>query len=110
MAGVGNPFENSCILTAIGVVAIIVCILFIAPHGSRRLFLTLGLVICGCCQLIVAVVYTKYPGTETTGKVIVGLSVLYIAGYNVMSQSKSVNPSLTNLSGNDRFFRMACRW
>ena len=37
----------------------------------------------GLTQLLVAVVYTVKPGTVETGRAIVGLSVVYIIGYNV---------------------------
>ncbi|KAJ5788177.1 Maltose permease [Penicillium paradoxum] len=84
MANVGNAFENSCILTAVGVVAILINISLITHVGRRRIFLTTGLVICGFSQLIVAAVYTVHPGTESTGKAIVGLSVVFILGYNGM--------------------------
>ncbi|KAJ5386999.1 Maltose permease [Penicillium cosmopolitanum] len=84
MADVGNAFENSCILTAIGVVAIMINIAVITKIGSRRLFLTVGLIICGFSQLIIAALYTVHPGTQATGKAIVGLSVIFIFGYNGM--------------------------
>jgi MFS transporter, SP family, sugar:H+ symporter len=83
MANVGNAFENSCILTAIGVVAIMLNISVVTRIGRRRFFLTTGLIICGFSQLIVAAVYTVYPGTQATGKAIVGLSVIFIFAYNV---------------------------
>lgn len=83
MANVGNAFENSCILTALGVVAIMINISVITKIGRRRLFLTAGLLICGFSQLIIAVVYTVHPGTQATGKAIVGLSVVFIFAYNV---------------------------
>ncbi|KAJ5628551.1 Maltose permease [Penicillium lividum] len=84
MAGVGSAFENSCILTAVGVVAILLNIAVITHIGRRRTFLISGLILCGVSQLIVAIVYTVKPGTTTTGKVIVGLSVIFIFGYNGM--------------------------
>lgn len=84
MANVGNAFENSCILTALGVVAILINIVVITRIGRRRLFLTIGLILCGFSQLIVAVVYTVHPSTQTTGKAIVGLSVIFIFAYNGM--------------------------
>lgn len=83
MANVGNAFENSCILTAIGVVAIILNIAVVTRIGRRRFFLTTGLIICGFSQLIVAAVYTVHPGTQATGRAIVGLSVVFIFAYNV---------------------------
>ncbi|KAJ5552763.1 Maltose permease [Penicillium frequentans] len=84
MAGVGDAFENSCILTAVGVAAILLNIAVVTHIGRRRLFLTAGLILCGFSQLIVAIVYTVKPGTTATGKAIVGLSVIFICGYNGM--------------------------
>lgn len=69
MAGVGSPFENSCILTGVGVFIILVNSAIITKYGRRRVFLSVGLIICGICQLIVAAVYTAKPGTAATGKV-----------------------------------------
>jgi SP family sugar:H+ symporter-like MFS transporter len=84
MAKVGSAFENSCILTAVGCIAIIINSCVITKWGRRRVFLFWGMIICGICQLLVAVVYTVQPGTQSTGKAIVGLSILYIVGYNGM--------------------------
>jgi len=83
MANIGNAFENSCILVAVGVVAILINSAVITHFGRRRVFLVTGLSICGLTQLIMAVIYTVQPGTVSTGKGIVGLSVVYIIGYNV---------------------------
>ena len=82
MAGIGDPFANSCILSSCGVVAIILNAVVITRYGRRRIFLMAGLVICGICQLIVACVYNAAPGTAQTGKVIVGISIIYIVSYN----------------------------
>ncbi|RYO45621.1 hypothetical protein AA0116_g13198 [Alternaria tenuissima] len=84
MANVGSPFMNSCILTSVGVLAIMVNSSIISKIGRRRVFLMTGLSICGVTQLIIAAVYHVNPGTTGTGKVIVGLSVVYIIGYNGM--------------------------
>ncbi|KAF1836257.1 general substrate transporter [Decorospora gaudefroyi] len=84
MANVGSPFMNSCILTAVGVVAIMVNSSVISKIGRRRVFLMTGLSICGLTQIAVAAVYHVNPGTIGTGKTIVGLSVIYICGYNGM--------------------------
>lgn len=92
MAGVGNAFENSCILTAIGVVAIILNIAVVTRIGRRRFFLTTGLIICGFSQLIVAAVYTVHPGTQATGRAIVGLSVVFIFAYNVCVHDSLFHP------------------
>lgn len=91
IAGVGSPFQNSCILVAVGVVAIITNTLVITRYGRRRFFLTVGLIICGFVQLFVAVVYTVKPGSKAAGKAIIALSVIYIAGYNVSGPFASAN-------------------
>ncbi|KAF2122593.1 general substrate transporter [Lophiotrema nucula] len=84
MAKVGNAFMNTCILTAVGVVVIMINSAVISKIGRRRVFLMIGMSICGVSQLIIAAVYHVHPGTVSTGKVIVGLSVVYIMGYNGM--------------------------
>lgn len=83
MANIGNSFENSCILTAVGVVAILINSAVITHIGRRRIFLIIGMFLCGLTQLLSAIVYTIQPGTVSTGRAIVGLSVVYIMGYNV---------------------------
>ena len=84
MAGVGNAFENSCILSGVGVAAILVCVAIMPRFGRRRRFLTTSLIICGFTQLIVAIVYTKRDPAkpEMTGKLIVAFSIIYIVAYN----------------------------
>lgn len=82
MAGVGKPFENTVILTATGVIAIIINTCVITRWGRRRVFLTSGLILCGVVQLIIAAVYNAAPTSQSTLKLIVGLSVVYILGYN----------------------------
>ncbi|KAI7783318.1 sugar transporter 4 [Diaporthe eres] len=84
MANIGNSFENSCILTAVGVFAIILNSAVVTHIGRRRVFLTVGLFICGLSQLLTAVIYTIRPGTQSTGKGIVALAIIYIFGYNGM--------------------------
>lgn len=69
MAHVGNAFQNSCILTAVGVFVIIVNSCVISKIGRRRVFLMIGMAICGVSQFIVAAVYHVHPGTVGTGKV-----------------------------------------
>jgi hypothetical protein len=93
MAHVGSAFENSCILTAVGVVAIIINICVITRLGRRRLFLIVGLILCGISQVIVAAVYNAHPGTKSTGRAIVGLSVIFIVGYNVSDLRSSSETS-----------------
>ncbi|KAL6252844.1 hypothetical protein RBB50_000563 [Rhinocladiella similis] len=87
MAAVGSPFENACILTGVGVIAILINSAVITRWGRRRVFLVTGMIICGLAQLIVAVVYDKQGPGQNTGKVIVGISVVYLIGYNGMVAS-----------------------
>ena len=82
MAGVGQPFENAVILVSVGVIAIIINTLVITRWGRRRVFLTVGLCLCGIVQLILAAVYNAQPTKSSTLKLIVGLSVIYILAYN----------------------------
>ncbi|XXG95174.1 hypothetical protein Hte_001434 [Hypoxylon texense] len=82
MANVGNAFENSCILTGVGVAALLATAVLITKFGRRRLMMIAGFICCGISQLVIAVVYTVHPNTESSGKALVGLSVLYIIAYN----------------------------
>ncbi|KAI1092188.1 putative maltose permease [Rostrohypoxylon terebratum] len=84
MANVGNAFENSCILTGVGVAALLATALLITKFGRRRLMMLMGFTLCGISQLVIAVVYTVHPNTENSGKALVGMSVLYIIAYNAM--------------------------
>ncbi|KAI1077890.1 putative maltose permease [Whalleya microplaca] len=84
MANVGNAFENSCILTGVGVAALLANALLITKFGRRRLMMISGFSLCGLSQLIIAVMYTVEPMTERSGKVLVGMSVVYIVAYNAM--------------------------
>ncbi|RYP28817.1 hypothetical protein DL767_007035 [Monosporascus sp. MG133] len=81
MANVGNAFENSCILTGVGVAALLANSFIITRYGRRRRLMITGLLLCGLMQLIMAVVYTVEPGTQRSGKILVGLSVIYIVAY-----------------------------
>jgi SP family sugar:H+ symporter-like MFS transporter len=81
MAKVGSPFMNSCILVAVGVVAITANSCVISKIGRRRVFLMTGLSICGLCQIAVAAVYHVNPGTVSTGKV--SCSPFCISSYTV---------------------------
>ncbi|KAI1440377.1 putative maltose permease [Annulohypoxylon stygium] len=84
MANVGNAFENSCILTGVGVAALLATALLITKFGRRRLMMLMGFTLCGISQLVIAVVYTVHPNTENSGKALIGMSVLYIIAYNAM--------------------------
>lgn len=82
MANVGNPFENSCILNGVGTAALLANSLIITRYGRRRLFMMAGLIACGIMQLAMAIQYSREPGTRKSGKVLVGLSVIYVVAYN----------------------------
>lgn len=83
MAHVSNPFAMSCVLSTVGLAALIINSLIVIHWGRRRVILTSGLITCGVLQLIIAVVYNQNPGTPQTGKVIVGITSLYMFAYNV---------------------------
>ncbi|KAF1951237.1 general substrate transporter [Byssothecium circinans] len=84
MAGITDAFKMSCVMTAVGVAVIIINSCVISKIGRRRVFLMVGMSICGLSQFIVAAVYHVSPGTVSTGQVIVGMSVIYLCGYNGM--------------------------
>lgn len=83
MARVSNPFAMSCVLSTVGLLALVANSLVIVRWGRRRVMMMTGLILCGFLQLIMAVVYDKNPGTVETGKVIIGLTTIYISSYNV---------------------------
>lgn len=83
MAHIGDSFENACILTAVGVLAILINSAVVTHIGRRRVFLMIGFFVCGLTQLLTAVIYTVDPGTVSTGRAVVGLAIVYIVGYNV---------------------------
>lgn len=89
MAGVGKPFQNSVILVAVGVFAMAVNVCIITRFGRRRLFLMSGLFLCGTVQLIIAAIYDAEPKSKSVLKEIVGLTVIYIVGFNGMISSYS---------------------
>ncbi|KAI8957309.1 putative maltose permease [Daldinia sp. FL1419] len=84
MANVGNAFENACILTGVGAAALGVTAILITKFGRRRLMMISGFISCGISQLIIAIIYTIHPNTESSGKALVGMSVIYIIAYNAM--------------------------
>ncbi|MAD85009.1 MAG: hypothetical protein CL912_18780 [Deltaproteobacteria bacterium] len=94
MAKVADPFGMSCVLSTIGLLALIINSLFVVRYGRRRVLLMTGLLVCGVLQLIIAVVYDKNPGTKSTGRVIVALTSLYMFSYNVRSFALPVTPCI----------------
>lgn len=83
MAKVANPFAMTCVLSAVGLVALIINACIITKFGRRRVLISNGLVICGVLQLAVALTYQFKPGQKSTGTVLVALSCLYMMSYNV---------------------------
>lgn len=83
MAKVADPFAMSCVLSTIGLVALVMNSLVVVRYGRRRVLLMSGLTLCGILQLIIAITYDKNPGTKVTGKVLVALSSLYMMSYTV---------------------------
>ena len=83
MAKVTDAFAMSCVLSTVGLVAIVANSLIIIRYGRRRVLLMSGLVVCGFLQLIIAITYDKKPGEIVTGQVLVALSCLYMMSYNV---------------------------
>ena len=82
MADVGKPFENACILTGVGVLAILLNSVVVTKFGRRRVFLMTGLTLCGIFQLIIAIIYTVAPTAGGARHALVGFVCLYICSYN----------------------------
>ncbi len=78
MAKVGSAFENSCILVAVGVAAILINSAIITKYGRRRVFLTCGIILCAITQLIVAVVYDKQGPSTSTGRVSLSSDIFHL--------------------------------
>ncbi|KAH8819242.1 MFS transporter [Xylogone sp. PMI_703] len=89
MARIGSPFANSCILSGVATAAIMVNAAVITRWGKRRYFMFSGLCITGTCQFIIAAVYKASPGTESTGRIIVAFSVIYIVAFNSLISTYS---------------------
>ncbi|KAJ5888756.1 Maltose permease [Penicillium taxi] len=71
MANVGSAFENTCIVSAMSVIAILINNVVVTRIGRRRVFLVVGLTVFN-------------PGTQKTGKGIVGLSIIFVICYTGM--------------------------
>ncbi|CAI4213861.1 unnamed protein product [Parascedosporium putredinis] len=81
MARTPDAFGMSCIVNAMGLIAIIANSLIVVKYGKRRVLLVNGLIICGVLQLIVAIVYDKKPGEKITGQVLIAMTCLYMMVY-----------------------------
>ncbi|KAI6254478.1 hypothetical protein MCOR27_010748 [Pyricularia oryzae] len=82
MAEVADPFAMGCVLSAVGLAALVINACIVVRYGRRRVLIGWGLVLCGVLQLIIAVVYQVYGRSVTTGNVLVALSCLYMMSYN----------------------------
>jgi MFS transporter, SP family, sugar:H+ symporter len=81
MADMSKPFLDSVILTVVGVIVITLAFFYVRYFGRRNI-LMVGMFVEGIAMLVQACVYQHSPGTVSTGKVIVGMAVLYIIFYN----------------------------
>lgn len=83
MADIGDTFQNSCILTTVGIVAILINGAVVIKFGRRRVFLMAGMLLCGLIHLLMAVVYTAKPSANSASEAVAALAVIYIFFYNV---------------------------
>jgi len=83
MANVGRPFENSCILQAVGLAAILANSVLSPKIGRRRVCLVTGLLICGAAMVIMAAVYQKNPLASATGKLVIAMTMIHMVSYSV---------------------------
>ncbi|KAL2152802.1 hypothetical protein VTH82DRAFT_3957 [Thermothelomyces myriococcoides] len=84
MADIGDTFQNSCILTTVGIVAILINGAVVIKFGRRRVFLMAGMLLCGLIHLLMAVVYTAKPSANSASEAVAALAVIYIFFYNSM--------------------------
>ncbi|KAK5257051.1 hypothetical protein LTR40_009824, partial [Exophiala xenobiotica] len=80
IAGVKQPFAYSILVTCTGLIGVLVSFFFVRLI-DRRTVLLVGISACAICQLVPAVAWTKDPGTESTGKVVVAFIALFTFFY-----------------------------
>ncbi|KEF56624.1 uncharacterized protein A1O9_06813 [Exophiala aquamarina CBS 119918] len=80
IAGVKKPFEYSVLVTCTGLLGVIFSFFFVRLI-DRRTVMLVGVVACGICQLVPAIAWTKDPGSENTGRVVVGFIALFTFFY-----------------------------
>ncbi|CAI4218949.1 unnamed protein product [Parascedosporium putredinis] len=81
IAKVSDPFAMSNVLSAIGLLGLIVGASLVVRYGRRRVLLIGGLLGCGTLQLAMAVTYDKHGGTPEAGKAIVALCSVFMFVY-----------------------------
>ncbi|KAK7897626.1 hypothetical protein LTR67_004255 [Exophiala xenobiotica] len=79
-AHVKQPFAYSILVTCTGLIGVLVSFFFVRLI-DRRTVLLVGISACAICQLVPAVAWTKNPGTESTGKVVVAFIALFTFFY-----------------------------
>lgn len=80
MSGSTHPFQDSIILSCIGLIAIML-MTFIIRWLSRRTILMVSFLIQSFCMLIIAVVYTAAPTSPAALKCLVAFVSIYIFFY-----------------------------
>ncbi|KAI7777578.1 hypothetical protein LA080_003413 [Diaporthe eres] len=75
-----RSFEFSTMITCMGLLGILSSF-FWADKVDRRAIFMIGVAVCGLTQLGFAVAWTAAPGTETAGKVVVGLIAIFTFFY-----------------------------
>ncbi|KIW19031.1 hypothetical protein PV08_03321 [Exophiala spinifera] len=80
IAGVEKPFSYSVLVTCTGLIGVLVSFFFVRLI-DRRTVMLVGITACAICQLVPAIVWTKSPGTEATGRVVVAFIALFTFFY-----------------------------
>lgn len=84
-----RSFEFSTMITCMGLLGILSSF-FWADKVDRRAIFMIGVAVCGLTQLGFAVAWTAVPGTETAGKVVVGLIAIFTFFYTAFGRSDLV--------------------
>lgn len=80
-----RSFEFSTMITCMGLLGILSSF-FWADKVDRRAIFMIGVAVCGLTQLGFAVAWTVTPGTETAGKVVVGLIAVFTFFYTAFGR------------------------
>lgn len=67
-------------VTCTGLIGVLVSFFFVRLI-DRRTVLLVGITACGICQLVPAIAWSRDPGSETTGKVVVAFISLFTFFY-----------------------------
>lgn len=81
-----RSFEFSTMITCMGLLGILSSF-FWAEKIDRRVIFMIGVGVCGLTQLGFAVAWTVAPGTETAGKVVIGLIAIFTFFYTAFGKS-----------------------